>query len=92
MTVFDDKAPVGEFLEPLRSISALADSINAGADSPTVTPVAIRNHVNRADENGLAPFVVRMGRKIYISEPGYRWWRRSHALKPSDVAEKEAIQ
>ena len=78
-------APTGENLEPFRTIPALADALNAGAETPSYTPLAIRNLVNRADENGLSPFVIRIGRKILVSEPGFRWWIRSHAKTPEQL-------
>ena len=80
-----DKAPTGENLEPCRTIPALADALNAGAETPSFTAIAIRNQVNRAEENGLSPFIIRMGRKILISEPGFRWWIRSHAKTPEQL-------
>jgi hypothetical protein len=76
---FHDDVPTGAHLEPFRTVKALADAYNAGADNPSVTDTAIRNQVSRAKANGLNPFIIRMGRKILISEPGYRWWIRSHA-------------
>lgn len=57
-----------------RSIEALAERLNAGAKRPTMTSHAIRHYVRNADNNGLAPHVRRIGRKILISEPGFLSW------------------
>ena len=73
------EAPAGEFLEPWRSINALADSLNRGADSPTFTPCAIRNLVAKRERNGLAPVVIKVGKKVLVSEPGFNRWLTSRA-------------
>ena len=62
------------FLSPWRSIEALAERLNAGAEHPTLTSHAIRHYVRNADSNGLAPHVRRLGRKILVSEPGFLDW------------------
>ncbi|MEA3273757.1 MAG: hypothetical protein U9Q81_00335 [Pseudomonadota bacterium] len=57
-----------------RSIPALAERINSGADSPTMTEHALRHYVRNADANGLRPYVRRLGRKILVNEPGFVRW------------------
>ena len=59
---------------PWRSIEALAERLNSGAKHPTLTGHAIRHHVRNADQNGLAPHVRRLGRKILTNEPGFLNW------------------
>jgi hypothetical protein len=57
-----------------RSIPALAERINAGATRPTMTTHAIRHYVRTAAENGLAPHVRRLGRKVLVDERGFMRW------------------
>jgi len=60
---------------PWRSIPALAERINAGADSPTLSAHALRHYVRNAHRNGLAPpHVRRLGRKILVNEAGFLAW------------------
>jgi hypothetical protein len=59
---------------PWRSIPALAERINAGAEHPTLTAHAIRHYVRRAAENGLQPHVRRLGRKLLVNEAGFIDW------------------
>ena len=65
----DDSAAFG-----WRSVEALAERLNAGASAPTFTPHALRHYVRNADQNGLAPHVRRLGRKVLIHEPGFLAW------------------
>ena len=67
-------------LEPWRSVPALADALNNGADCPTFTVAALRNQLARRHENGLAPFVRKVGRKVIVSEPGYNYWLSQHPV------------
>lgn len=60
-----------------RSISALCERLNSGANHPTLTEHAARHYVRHADENGLAPHIRRLGRKILISESGFYEWLES---------------
>lgn len=62
-----------------RSVPALAERLNAGAQHPTLTEHAIRHYVRRANENGLAPYVRRLGRKVLIDEAGFICWLDQHA-------------
>jgi len=57
-----------------RSVSALADSLNAGSKRPTFTVHSLRHYVRFAEQNGLAPHVRRLGSKILIDEVGFRAW------------------
>ncbi|MGB5833433.1 MAG: hypothetical protein WBG92_15755 [Thiohalocapsa sp.] len=57
-----------------RSIPALAERINAGAKHPTLSSHAIRHYVRRANENGLAPHIRRLGRKLLVNEAGFIDW------------------
>lgn len=57
-----------------RSIPALAERINAGAEHPTFTTNSIRHYVRNADRNGLAPHIRRLGRKVLVNEPGFLDW------------------
>lgn len=59
---------------PWRSVPALAERLNAGAEHPTLTDHAIRHYIRNADHNGLEPHVRRIGRKILINEPGFMDW------------------
>lgn len=60
-----------------RSIPALCERVNAGASKPTLTEHALRHYVRHSKENGLAPHVRRLGRKILISESGFYEWLAS---------------
>jgi len=57
-----------------RAIPALVEILNRGADTQTFTDHAIRHYVRHAAENGLAPHVRRLGRKILVSESGFHAW------------------
>lgn len=57
-----------------RAIPALVERLNHGAEHPTFTDHALRHYVRHADENGLAPHVRRLGRKILVSESGFHAW------------------
>lgn len=57
-----------------RTVSGLADALNAGSRRPVFTTHAIRHYVRFAETNGLAPHVRRLGRKILIDENGFRAW------------------
>jgi hypothetical protein len=57
-----------------RAIPALVEILNEGAKNPTFTDHAVRHYVRHADENGLAPHVRRLGRKILISQSGFMHW------------------
>jgi hypothetical protein len=57
-----------------RSIPALAEILNAGAMRPTMTTHAIRHYVRTGAENGLAPHVRRIGRKVLVDERGFMRW------------------
>ncbi len=57
-----------------RSIPAIAERINAGADKPTFSTHALRHLVRNADRNGLAPHIRRIGRKILLNEQGFIDW------------------
>lgn len=59
---------------PWRSIPALAERINAGATTPTLSAHALRHYVRNAHRNGLAPHVRRLGRKILVNEQGFLDW------------------
>jgi hypothetical protein len=60
-----------------RAIPALVERLNDGAECPSFTDHAIRHYVRHADENGLAPHVRRLGRKILLSESGFHAWLNS---------------
>lgn len=57
-----------------RSVAALAEVINNGAEHKTLTDHAIRHLVRKADTNGLDEHVRRLGRKVLIDENGFRNW------------------
>lgn len=63
-----------ELPSPWRSIPALAERLNAGAETPTLSAHAIRHYVRRADENGLKPHIIRLGRKLLVNETGFIAW------------------
>lgn len=67
-------APVGDALEPWRSVAALTDSLNLGAKRPSFTDSAIRNYLANRHTNGLDRFVRKVGKKIIVSEPGFNYW------------------
>jgi hypothetical protein len=73
-----ETAPQGDLLEPWRSVPALADALNNGATRPTFTVAALRNQLARRHENGLGPYVRKIGRKLIVSEPGYNHWLSQH--------------
>ena len=60
-----------------RSVDALAEVVNAGLRKPTLSGHAIRHYVRFAEQNGLAPHIRRLGRKILISESGFFQWLNS---------------
>ena len=57
-----------------RSVAALAERLNDGAERPTFTTHALRHYARNADSNGLAPHIRRIGRKLLIDETGFRAW------------------
>ncbi len=61
-------------MNDFRSVTALAEALNAGLKHPTFSTHALRHYVRHADKNGLAPAVRRIGRKILISESGFLSW------------------
>jgi len=67
-------APVGDMLEPWRSIPALTDALNIGSKRPSFTDSAIRNYLAKRHRNGLDQFVRKVGKKIIVSEPGFNYW------------------
>lgn len=69
---------------PWRSAAALAERINAGADTPTFTVHSIRHHIRNADRNGLAPHVRRIGRKVLVNEAGFIEWLNSRPAPESN--------
>ncbi|MCC7276953.1 MAG: hypothetical protein IT487_01390 [Chromatiaceae bacterium] len=60
-----------------RSISALAERINAGARHETFSTHSIRHLVRNAARNGLQPYIRRLGRKILVDEVGFLEWLAS---------------
>ena len=70
--------PDGDELEPYRALPALTDALNNGADRPSWTDSALRNLMAQRTKNGLDRFVLKMGKKLLISEPGFRFWLRQH--------------
>ena len=77
MTFID--LPEGDDLEPFRNLPALADALNAGAMRPSWTVSALRNLMAQRTDNGLDRFVIKLGKKLLISEPGFRYWLRQHS-------------
>ena len=71
--------PEGDDLEPFRVLPALADALNNGADRPSWTDSALRNLMAQRTKNGLDRFVIKTGKKLLISEPGFRFWLRQHS-------------
>jgi hypothetical protein len=59
-----------------RTLPALLERINAGADTPTYTMDGLRWLVRNAGQNGLAEHIRRPagGRKLLINEPGFFRW------------------
>lgn len=41
---------------------------------PCFSEGAYRNLINKADENGLAPLIRRIGKKVLIDEAGFSQW------------------
>lgn len=74
MPALPERLETPEQLPQWRSIPALAERINAGADHPTMTEHALRHYVRNARSNGLAPHIRRLGRKILINEAGFLAW------------------
>jgi len=68
------KAPTYYQLKPWRSVAALCDVLNAGAEHPTYTASAVRNLLAKRDKNGLQKFTRKLGGKVLISEPGFIYW------------------
>ena len=69
-----ETAPQGDLLEPWRTVPALADALNSGADRPSFTVPSLRNLLAQRERNGLAPFTRKLGRKLLVSETGFNWW------------------
>ena len=67
-------APTPPIPNRWRSIGAIVERLNAGAETPTMTQYSVRHYVRHAHENGLAPYVRRLGRKILIDEYGFHKW------------------
>lgn len=63
-------------MSPFRSIAALTERMNEGAENKTFSEHSIRHLVRNADDNGLAPHVTRLGTKILIDEEGFISWLR----------------
>ena len=59
-----------------RTLPALLERINAGADTPTYTMDGLRWLVRNAEQNGLAEHIRRPagGKKLLISVPGFFRW------------------
>lgn len=57
-----------------RSVNALAERLNKGAEKPTFTTHSIRHLIREAKTNGLAPHIKRLGSKILINEEGFNKW------------------
>jgi len=66
--------PAGVDLQPWRSVHALTDALNNGAEHPTFTLASIRQLLAFRCENGLAEFVRKIGNKVLVSEPGFNYW------------------
>lgn len=64
-------------LTPWRSLKALVEVLNDGAESQTFSVHGVR-HLIYAAEDGrepeLLPFIRRIGRKLLVSEPGFTYW------------------
>ena len=64
-------------LTPWRSLAALAEVLNAGAEEKTFSRHGIRHYVHQAMagyEPTLQPYIRRIGRKLLVSEPGFLYW------------------
>jgi hypothetical protein len=64
-------------LSDWKSIGALAERLNAGASTPTLTEHSLRHHVRLAEHNGLSPAIRRVGRRVLISESRFLQWLES---------------
>ena len=58
---------------PLR----LGDVHDLNREHPAVTVAAARALIQRAEQNGLAKHVYRVGRRVYIDLDGFQQWVRS---------------
>jgi len=81
-----EKIPNGACLKPWRSVYALADSLNDGAQHPTFSIPSLRNLLAVRDQNGLDRFVRKVGGKLLVSEPGFNFWIEQQG-KPCDSDE-----
>ncbi|MFK7910027.1 MAG: hypothetical protein AB8F34_05425 [Akkermansiaceae bacterium] len=63
-------------MPPFRTIAALNEVLNKGAEKKSFTENSMRHYVRNADENGLAPHITRLGTKILIDEEGFITWLR----------------
>ena len=63
-------APAAEW----RTLKALHERLNEGAEQETFSLDALRYQVRNAESNGLAQHIRRVGRKLLINEPGYLSW------------------
>ena len=62
---------------PWRTLLALVERLNAGAEEPSFSKHSLRHYVYQAEcgkAPDLLPFIRRVGRKILISEPGFMHW------------------
>ena len=54
----------------------LGDTAAICKEHPALTPPAVRSLIHRAKENGLAPHVYRIGRRVYLDLNGFQRWVR----------------
>ena len=73
------QSSINEELAPWRSVKALAEVLNSGAESKTFSEWSLRYYLASRDENGLNQYVRQVGKKLLISEPGFRRWIEQHA-------------
>lgn len=57
-----------------RSLAALHEVLNQGAERETFSLHALRHQVRNAHLNGLGPAIRHLGRKVLVDELGYRIW------------------
>ena len=66
--------------QPETSPLRLGDVHDVVEAHPAYTAPAVRALINRAGENGLAPHIYRVGRRVLIDLPGFEAWVREKQL------------
>ena len=64
-----------------RAIRPLCERLNTGAAAPDLHHPCRQHYVRHCQDNGLAPHVRRLGRKILVSESGFLAWLDSKGAR-----------